>query len=222
MNIHFLDKRQIIDHICILVYSIYIMYTKYQPTSMQPYGRDQKGAFMDRRIQRTRNSLFSAFIELRAVKPIEKITVKELTEKANISKQTFYLHFQDIYDLSEYLENDALQSLIGDIPNPEYMLTNPAEASRQLCNAFINQGHLFSILFPDDSRSYGVLTNKLDALIKEKIYDERPEFRDDLSKNVEVSMFVQGCAYTLLKYKDQDVAKVIDTLAGIIERAVRE
>ena len=182
------------------------MYTKYQPTSMQPYGRDQKGAFMDRRIQRTRNSLFSAFIELRAVKPVEKITVKELTEKANISKQTFYLHFQDIYDLSEYLENDALQSLIGDIPNPEYMLTNPAEASRQLCNAFINQGHLFSILFPDDSRSYGILTNKLDALIKEKIYDERPEFRDDLSKNVEVSMFVQGCAYTLLKYKDQDVA----------------
>jgi len=173
---------------------------------------------MDRRIQRTRNSLFSAFIELRAVKPVEKITVKELTEKANISKQTFYLHFQDIYDLSEYLENDALQSLIGDIPNPEYMLTNPAEASRQLCNAFINQGHLFSILFPDDSRSYGILTNKLDALI----YDERPEFRDDLSKNVEVSMFVQGCAYTLLKYKDQDVAKVIDTLAGIIERAVRE
>lgn len=65
---------------------------------------DQKGAFMDRRIQRTRNSLFSAFIELRATKPVEKITVKELTEKANISKQTFYLHFQDIYDLSEYLE----------------------------------------------------------------------------------------------------------------------
>ena len=57
------------------------MYTKYQPTSMQPYGRDQKGAFMDRRIQRTRNSLFSAFIELRAVKPVEKITVKELPAK---------------------------------------------------------------------------------------------------------------------------------------------
>ena len=166
---------------------------------------------MDRRIQRTRNSLFSAFIELRATKPVEKITVKELTEKANISKQTFYLHFQDIYDLSEYLENDALLSLIGDIPNPEFMLTNPAEASR----------HLFSILFPDDNRSYGVLTNKLDALIKEKIYDVRPEFRDDLAKNVEVSMFVQGCAYTFLKYKDQDAAMVIDTLAGIIDRATR-
>lgn len=80
---------------------------------------------------------------------------------------------------------------------------------------------MFSILFPDDNRSYGVLTNKLDALIKEKIYDARPEFRDDLAKNVEVSMFVQGCAYTFLKYKDQDAAMVIDTLAGIIDRATR-
>ena len=157
-----------------------------------------------------------------------QIDVTFLTMNSHESKNTstshlnkFYLHFQDIYDLSEYLENDALLSLIGDIPNPEYMLTNPAEASRQLCNAFINQGHLFSILFPDDNRSYGVLTNKLDALIKEKIYDVRPEFRDDLAKNVEVSMFVQGCAYTFLKYKDQDAAMVIDTLAGIIDRATR-
>ena len=64
------------------------MYTKYQPTSMQPYGRDQKGAFMDRRIQRTRNSLFSAFIELRAVKPVEKITVKEMGQKLHLDSGT--------------------------------------------------------------------------------------------------------------------------------------
>ena len=55
---------------------------------MQPYGRDQKGAFMDRRIQRTRNSLFSAFIELRAVKPVEKITVKEMGQKLHLDSGT--------------------------------------------------------------------------------------------------------------------------------------
>lgn len=74
---------------------------------------------MDLRIQKTKNSIFSAFIELRAAKPLEKITIRELTQKANISKQTFYLHFKDIYDLSEYLENDAITSLIADIPNPD-------------------------------------------------------------------------------------------------------
>ena len=37
---------------------------------------------MDLRIQRTRKSIINAFIELRATKPLEKITVKELSDLA--------------------------------------------------------------------------------------------------------------------------------------------
>ena len=69
---------------------------------------------MDLRIQKTKNSIFSAFIELRAAKPLEKITIRELTQKANISKQTFYLHFKDIYDLVEWsCYEDASKALHG-------------------------------------------------------------------------------------------------------------
>ncbi len=95
---------------------------------------------MDLRTQKTKNSIFSAFIEFRASNPVEKITIRELTQRANISKQTFYLHFKDIYDLSDYLENDAISSLIADIPNPELFITNPGDAARHLCTAFITQG----------------------------------------------------------------------------------
>lgn len=48
---------------------------------------------MDLRIERTRKSIINAFIELRAHKPIEKITVKELAERAYINKATFYSHY---------------------------------------------------------------------------------------------------------------------------------
>lgn len=44
---------------------------------------------MDLRIERTRRSIINAFIELRSAKNIEKITVKELAEKACINKATF-------------------------------------------------------------------------------------------------------------------------------------
>ena len=37
---------------------------------------------MDLRIQKTRQNIFQAFIELREKYPLEKITVKELTECA--------------------------------------------------------------------------------------------------------------------------------------------
>ena len=77
---------------------------------------------MDLRIQRTRNSIIDAFIQLRAKKPLEKITVRELTQLAGINKATFYLHFQDIYDLAHRLESNVIQSILAEIRHPEYFL----------------------------------------------------------------------------------------------------
>ena len=59
---------------------------------------------MDIRIEKTRQSIINAFIELRSHKELERITIKELCEKAQINKSTFYAHYQDIYHLSDTLE----------------------------------------------------------------------------------------------------------------------
>ena len=56
---------------------------------------------MDLRIQKTEKAIKNAFLELRAGKPLEKITVKELCGLALINKSTFYSHYDDIYALSE-------------------------------------------------------------------------------------------------------------------------
>ena len=47
---------------------------------------------MDIRIEKTRQSIINAFIELRSHKELERITIKELCEKAQINKSTFYAH----------------------------------------------------------------------------------------------------------------------------------
>ena len=59
---------------------------------------------MDLREKKTKRNIRNAFIELRAKKPLERISIKELAELAEISKATFYLHYKDIYDLSENLQ----------------------------------------------------------------------------------------------------------------------
>ena len=63
---------------------------------------------MDLRIEKTRQSIINAFIALRSGKPLEKITVKELCEKAMINKSTFYFHYADIYELSDFLETEIV------------------------------------------------------------------------------------------------------------------
>lgn len=56
----------------------------------------------------TKESLGSALKKMMAVKPIEKITVKDLVEICGVNRQTFYYHFDDVYDLLEWVfEEDA-------------------------------------------------------------------------------------------------------------------
>ena len=51
---------------------------------------------MDKRIIKTREAIFNAFLDLAAQKDIDKISVVELCQKAEINKSTFYLHYKSI------------------------------------------------------------------------------------------------------------------------------
>lgn len=102
---------------------------------------------MDLRIEKTERGIKNAFIELRSGKPLEKITVKELCESARINKSTFYAHYKDIYDLSDAMEEEVVQSIANSIQHPEYLLEHPAEFARELLMAYISQNSLTAILF---------------------------------------------------------------------------
>jgi len=49
--------------------------------------------------QFTQKAIIGTFIELLEKKPFDKITVSEIIKKCEISTNTFYYHFQDIYEL---------------------------------------------------------------------------------------------------------------------------
>lgn len=47
--------------------------------------------------------LAESFKELTLKQPIEKITIKEITDRAGLIRPTFYNHFQDKYELLEWI-----------------------------------------------------------------------------------------------------------------------
>lgn len=63
---------------------------------------------VDRRIRRTRTMLKQGLAELMREKDFKDITVKDITDRMDLNRGTFYLHYTDTYDLLEKLENETL------------------------------------------------------------------------------------------------------------------
>lgn len=60
----------------------------------------------------TNRILAESFRELALKQPIEKITIKEITDRAGVIRPTFYNHFQDKYELLEWIVNTDLMEPI--------------------------------------------------------------------------------------------------------------
>lgn len=65
----------------------------------------------DRRVQRTKASLHDALIALAREKPYPSIAVKEILDRANVGRSTFYTHFRDKDDLLESGIHEILESM---------------------------------------------------------------------------------------------------------------
>ncbi len=60
----------------------------------------------------TKEALADALRQMMTVKPIDKVTVKDIVEICGVNRQTFYYHFDDVDDLLEWVfEDDAEHNL---------------------------------------------------------------------------------------------------------------
>lgn len=165
---------------------------------------------MDRRIERTNRCIINTFLELRAGKPLEKISVKELCERAGINKSTFYAHYQDIYDLSEQLETQAASDVLAGIGHPEELFTNPEEFTRRLYYAYLAQEHLIHILF-SGSRN-GLLIERIEDSLKSMIRQMHPGLLEDPAAETLFTLEIYGEYYAFQKCRHLGDEAVIATL----------
>ena len=57
----------------------------------------------------TKRMIADAFLRLTQQKNLDKITIKDIVECCNISRQAFYYHFQDILDVIEWIVQKEMQ-----------------------------------------------------------------------------------------------------------------
>lgn len=65
----------------------------------------------DRRVRKTKSQLRLALMELLVEKSAKNISVRELAERADINRGTFYIHYRDVGDLLQRLEDEMADRL---------------------------------------------------------------------------------------------------------------
>lgn len=65
----------------------------------------------DRRIEKTKANILNALIELSGKKEMNEISIRELTQAAHIHRNTFYIHYTDVYSVLAELEEEMCRTI---------------------------------------------------------------------------------------------------------------
>ncbi|WP_105615802.1 TetR/AcrR family transcriptional regulator [Vallitalea okinawensis] len=108
----------------------------------------------DRRVRRTKKVLKETFISLLQKKEIHRITVKEISDIADVNRSTFYNYYTDVYDMLDKLENEAIELL--ERVMKEYCTENDQDLiSRafftELLRVIKENSSLFNLFFVDEN-----------------------------------------------------------------------
>ena len=75
----------------------------------------KKDGTADLRVKRTQKAIKHALLALIEENGFEHITVKDITDKAEISRNTFYLHYEDKYDLTNKMCDELVRKLFFNV-----------------------------------------------------------------------------------------------------------
>lgn len=79
---------------------------------------------MDRRIRKTQHAIKQALIAQLKTQPLAKIRVATIIAQADISRSTFYLHYDDIYDCYNQIVSETIATLLQELTQ-----TYPADST---------------------------------------------------------------------------------------------
>ena len=145
----------------------------------------------DRRIQRTRQGLRLALLELINEKRYDSISVEEITERANLSRATFYLHYKDKEDLLVDEFNEIVNErarIIANIPFSDWLpaLENPNQSTENkpatpllmVFQHIMNHADLYKVILRNEKsdrtleRLRKIITQSINDFMQQKLQDD--------------------------------------------------
>jgi len=152
----------------------------------------------DRRSQRTRRALGDAFVELLMEKGYQNISIKEIIDRADVGRSTFYSHYSDKGELFLSQLDRLINLLTQHIPQ-ELSTGNPFFPSLGLFKHVKQERKLYKLLVSD--AGVDVLTKYLQKSLEEKIGESLLASKQDHEVPIPViANFLSGSFLSLIRW----------------------
>lgn len=148
----------------------------------------------DLRVYKTKKAIREAFLELRKTKPLEKIKVSDVCDLAMCIRATFYRYYQDIYDLNNQLEDEAINRLVSTFEDKEALLFKTESYLKGLYISLEQNYDYYYTLFHDRK---DVLTIKIE---KQTLEFYKTRYANNMEEEILISFIIHGILYTIDEY----------------------
>ena len=172
---------------------------------------------VDRRIQRTQRALMDALVTLSLEKGYDAISIRDITERANVSYSTFFRHYAEKDELlSELLKSVAneLTTLINHNPNR----SREAEGRLIFQHVADNQA-FFRVLFSSQGTSK-VMRNIQDEIAVAVIRNNPMPSDEIIPPEIVANQLVVAILTLIRWWLDHDMAYGIERMATIYSRLI--
>lgn len=177
--------------------------------------------------QMTKRALEASLKDLLRHKPLDKITVSDLTEHCGVNRMTFYYHFKDIYDLVEWsCEEDAARALAGKKTYDTWQ-----QGFLQIFEAVLDNKPFIINVYHSVSREtvenylYKLTYNLLIGVVEEKsqgmrVRDEDKRFIADFYKYAFVGIMMDWVKRNMAEEPQQIIDRLSVLITGSISAAL--
>jgi len=174
----------------------------------------------DRRIKRTKKLLRDSLLRLLEEKPITKISVKELTEMADVNRSTFYFYYKDVVDMVENIQDEIFEVFEQEVLTQDVVL-NELDDFRNYIAGFLkfiyNNDEICRFAVSNDVENS--LSNRIKQALIERLPDSKKVFHETDPRYYITAYGMYGVWQTIVDWMYDGMLVPVDEFADFLATA---
>lgn len=171
----------------------------------------------DRRVKRTKKALRECLFRLLEQKSADEITVKELTEAADINRSTFYFYYNDINDMIMRIQDEIYAVFERDVITPAACFVTEEDFISYLTRFLLFcKDHEKICQFVVGNDPNNNLADRIRASLMEHVPDSSKIYADGDPRRYLTGFTVAGCWRTILNWMEDGMQVPPDEMAAFM------